>query len=119
MNTTGKNGYEPIVERLRLGPNDGKEPGVALWIQAFTIAEQQHDVPVTCVSQIVELYESTFQGAELVHGALPGARDDWHAALRQPCRQFSRDRVPRGSLRQGIFQNSRMGVTGRPLSSAI
>src|SRR5688500_11910292 len=26
MNTTGKNGYEPIVERLRLGPNDGEEP---------------------------------------------------------------------------------------------
>jgi hypothetical protein len=26
MNTTGKNGYEPIVERLRLGPNYGEEP---------------------------------------------------------------------------------------------
>jgi hypothetical protein len=26
MNTTGENGYEPIVERLRSGLNDGEEP---------------------------------------------------------------------------------------------
>jgi len=26
MNTTGKEGYEPIVQGLRVGPNDGEEP---------------------------------------------------------------------------------------------
>jgi len=26
MSTTGKEGYEPIVQGLRLGPNDGEEP---------------------------------------------------------------------------------------------
>ena len=26
MHTTGKEGYEPMVQGLRLGPNDGEEP---------------------------------------------------------------------------------------------
>jgi hypothetical protein len=28
MNTTGEDGYEPIVERLSSGLNDGEEPGM-------------------------------------------------------------------------------------------
>src|SRR5215831_1599588 len=41
MNTIGKEGYWPIVQGLRLGPNDGEEPlltGEALqgdWVELF------------------------------------------------------------------------------------
>ncbi len=28
MHTTGKEGYEPIVQGRRLGPNDGEEPAI-------------------------------------------------------------------------------------------
>ena len=38
MNTIGKEGYWPIVQGLRLGPNDGEEPGTAEFHHQITDA---------------------------------------------------------------------------------
>ena len=37
MNTTGKEGYEPIVQGLRVGPNDGEEPVVSVVDRAHRV----------------------------------------------------------------------------------
>ena len=39
MNTTGKEGYWPIVQGLRLGPNDGEEPNDSVSMVRATVGE--------------------------------------------------------------------------------